>query len=171
MKISTITKIGAVGIATACICAADAQTNGPSGLSVRLGLFAPTSSDASDISRHWVDFGLDYKLNILAFKVPGVDLKSYFSISADYYSHSGDNDLPVALNYNLRQGSIIYSAGIGPEFRNAGDLTGTGTGIGEQLGISYEFGSGPLPIFLQAKYFISSRPELSGLAGFVGVRF
>ena len=171
MKISTLTKLGAVGVAAASVCAAGAQTNGPSGMSVRLGLFLPTSSQAGDISKNWVDFGIDYKLNMLSFKVPGVDLKSYFGISADYYSHSGDNDLPVALTYNLRQGSIIYSAGIGPEFRNAGDLTGTGTGLGEQLGISYEFGTGPMPIFLQAKYFISSRPELSGLAGFIGVRF
>ena len=171
MRKSTIAKLGAVAAAVACVCAAGAQTNGPSGLSVRVGLFTPTSSEAGDISKNWVDFGLDYKLNALSFKIPGVGLQSYFGISADYYSHSGDNDLPVALTYNLRQGSLIYFGGIGPEFRNAGDLTGTGTGLGEQLGLSYEFGSGPIPLFVQAKYFFSSRPELSGLGLYVGARF
>jgi hypothetical protein len=140
-------------------------------LSVRVGAFLPTSSQAGDIGKTWIAFGADYKLNTLALKVPGVDLQSYFAISADFYSHSGDSDLPVALTYNLRQSQIVYTAGIGPEFRNAGDLTSTGTGIAAQLGLAFEFGTGPLPLFVQAKYFISSRPELSGLGLFVGARF
>jgi hypothetical protein len=143
----------------------------PSGLSARIGLFLPTATEARDISSSWINFGVDYKLSTLSLKIPGVDMQSYFSISADYYTHSGDNDLPVALNYNLRQGSIVYSAGIGPEFRNAGDLTSTGTGLGEQIGVAFDLGTGPLPIFIQGKYYFSSKPELSGFGLYVGVRF
>lgn len=169
MRYSTIAKLGAMAAAAGCMAIAGAQT--PSGLSLRIGTFLPTSSDARNVSNSWLNFGADYKINSLNYKVPGIGLQSYFSISADYYSHSGDNDLPIALNYNLRQGGLVASAGIGPEFRNAGDLTGTGTGIGEQLGVAFDLGSGPVPIFIQAKYFISSRPELSGLGLYVGVRF
>jgi len=171
MRNSTIAKLGAITAAAACIGAAGAQTNGPSGLSVRIGLFLPTSSEASNLSKAWVGFGADFKLPFLAFKIPGVGLQSYFGVSADYYSGSGDSDLPVALTYNLRQGSIIYSAGIGPEFRSASDLTSSGSGLGEQLAVSFEFGSSPMPLFLEGKYFISSRPELSGLAVYLGTRF
>ena len=156
--------------AIGCMAIAGAQA-APSGLSARIGLFLPTSTQARDISSSWINFGLDYKLKALSYKIPGVDLQSYFSVSADYYTHSGDNDLPVALNYNLRQGSIIYSAGIGPEFRNAGDLTSTGTGLAEQLGVSFDLGAGPMPIFIAGKYYFSSKPELSGFAVYAGVRF
>ena len=171
MRFSNTAKLGAVIAAAACVGLAGAQTNGPSGLSVRVGLFLPSNSDASNVGKTWLGLGADYKLSMLAFKIPGVDLQSYFGVSADFYTHGGDNDLPVAFTYNLRQGSVVYSAGIGPEFRNSGDLTSTGVGIAEQLGVAFEFGNGPLPLFVQAKYFISSRPELGGLGLFVGARF
>ncbi len=170
MRQSSLAKMGAMAAAAGCMAIAGAQAT-PSGLSVRLGLFLPTSSDARIISSSWINFGADYKLSTLSFKIPGVDLQSYFSVSADYFTHSGDNDLPVALNYNLRQGSIVYSAGIGPEFRNAGDLTSTGVGLGEQIGVSFDLGAGPMPIFIQGKYYFSSKPELSGFGVYVGVKF
>jgi len=171
MKISTITKLASVGAVVACACAANAQTTVPTGLDVRLGLFMPSNSLASDLGSTWFGFGADYKLSAFAVSAPITGTEAYFGISADYYSHGSDSDIPVVLNYNVRQGQMIYSAGIGPDFRNSGDLTSTGVGIGEQIGVTYEFGKAPIPLFVQAKYFFSSKPELSGFGVYVGARF
>jgi len=171
MKTSTITKIGTVAVAAASISLAGAQSNGATGLSARIGVFLPTNSLGSDLGTAWTAFGLDYKISTLSASVPGVGTQSYFGISADYYSFGGDNDLPVALTYNLRQGPVVFSAGIGPDFRNAGDLTGNGVGLGEQVAVAYDLGSGSVPLFIEAKYFFSSRPELNGAAVYLGVRF
>ncbi len=171
MRNRVFAKIGMVSVAAACVAVASAQSNGPSGVSLRIGDVFPSSTDATSLGHNWFAFGLDYKINSLSASAPVVGTQSYFGLSADFYSHGGDNDLPVALTYNVRQSGLVFSAGIGPDFRNAGDLTGTGVGLGEQVGVAYDVTSGPLPIFLEAKYFFSSRPELSGLGVYVGVRF
>jgi len=150
---------------------ANAQTNGPTGISVRLGAYFPTNSLGSDLASTWFAGGIDYKLNTLSVKAPITNTEGYFGISADYYGHGGDNDIPVALTYNLRQGQIVFSAGIGPDFRNATDLTDNGVGIAEQVGIAYEFVHSYTPVFIAAKYFFASKPELSGAGVYLGIRF
>lgn len=168
MKKSVIAKLGAIGMAAACMSIAGAQT---SGISVRIGGFFPTNSLASDIGGTWFAFGADMKLSTMHVSAPVTGTESYFGISADYYAHGSDSDVPVALTYNLRQGPATFSAGVGPDFRNAGDLTDTGVGIAEQLGVSYNISSLPTPVFLQIKYFFASRPELSGFGAYIGVKF
>jgi len=163
--------MGAVAAATTFMCMAGAQSVTPSGLSVRLGLFTPTNSLASDLGSTWFGFGADFKLSTLSAAVPVVGTEAYFGISADYYSHGGDSDIPVALTYNVRQGPIALAAGLGPDFRNSGDVTSTGVGIGEQVAFTYEIGKIPIPLFVQAKYFFSSKPELSGFGFYIGARF
>jgi len=157
--------------AATCMCVAGAQSNGPSGISVRLGTFLPTNNLASDLGT-WFGFGIDYKLNAMTAESSTLpNTQSYFGISADYYSHGANNDVPVALTYNIRQGQMVYSGGIGPDFRNSGDLTSTGVGLGEQISATYEFSHSSNPIFIQAKYFFSSKPELSGFGLYLGARF
>jgi len=168
MRSSTDAKIGSVVAAATCVGIAGAQT---SGISARLGAFFPTNSSASDLGRSWVAFGLDFKLRQLNAKVPVTGTQSYFGISADYYAHGGDNDIPVALTYNLRQAPFTFSAGIGPDFRDASDLVDTGVGFSEQVGVAYDISKGPMPIFIQAKYFFASKPELSGIGVYIGARF
>ena len=172
MKISMIAKLSAVACMAACMCAANAaDTPSMTGLSARIGSFMPTNSLASDLGHNWFGFGVDYKISNLSLKVPITGTETFFGISADYYSHGSDSDIPVALTANTRQGQFLYSVGVGPDFRNSGDLTSTGVGIGEQVAVSYEFGNTPTPVFLQAKYFLSSKPQLSGFGFYLGVRF
>jgi hypothetical protein len=161
MKISTVSRMGAVAAAAAVMGIAGAQST-PSGLSVRLGAFLPTNSQASDLSHTWFSFGADFKLSSMSASVPVVGTESYFGISADYYSHGNDGDIPVALTYNVKQGPVAFAVGVGPDFRNSGDLTSAGVGIGEQVSVSYEISKIAMPIFIEAKYFIASKPELSG---------
>ncbi len=164
-------KIGTVAAAVTCMAMAGAQSNGPTGFSARLGAFLPTNELARDLGSTWFVFGADYKLNSMSASVPATGMQSYFGISADYYSHGGNYDIPVALTYNMRMNQMVYSVGLGPDFRNSGDLTSTGVGLGGQVAASYEFGNMPTPVFIQAKYFFSSKPELSGFGVYVGVRF
>lgn len=171
MKRATQVGLATAVLAVSCSSMAGAQTNGPSGISVRVGAFLPTNSIASDLSHTWWTGGLDYKLNALSARTPVTNTEAYFGVSADYYGHGSNNDISVALTYNLRQGPVVFSAGIGPDFRNASDLKDTGVGLAEQVGVAYEFGPFPTPIFISAKYFFASKPELSGVGLYVGVRF
>jgi hypothetical protein len=171
MKKTTLVGLTTAVVAASCIGTAGAQTNGPTGLSARIGGFLPTNSLASDIDSTWFGFGLDYKLKAMSASTPFTNTEAYFGISADYYAAGGDSDIPVALTYNVRQGQCVFSAGIGPEFRNSGDLTSTGVGVAEQIAFTYEFGHSYTPIFIQAKYFFSSEPELSGFGIYLGARF
>jgi len=171
MRSSKIAKLASVVLVGSCIGIAGAQTSGASGLSVRAGWFWPSSTEATDLGNNWFGLGLDYKLNTLSAKAPVVGTQAYFGISADYYSRGGDNDLPVALTYNIKQSGFLFSAGIGPDFVNAGDITGNSVGISEQVGVGYDILPGPVPVFIQAKYYFASKPELSGLGVYLGVRF
>jgi len=154
-----------------CVAAsgiACSQTNGPTGLSVRLGIFLPTSDFARSIGNSWFTGGIDYKLNSVAVTPMSGTTSSYLSLSADYYEKSPLRAIPVAINYNVRTSQIVWSVGIGVDF----DRVGTdSTGIGGQVGVAYEFGPSPTPFFIQAKYFLDAKSDLDGFGIYAGVRF
>lgn len=150
---------------------AGAQTNGPSGFSVRLGAFFPTSSVARALNNTWFTGGLDYKITRYSVDAPTEDTLSYLSLSADYYESKGVRNIPVALHYNIRNGQFVYSAGVGADFRRIG---GDGVGLHGQLSAAYEFAnanSPNTPFFVQAKYFFASKSVLNGLGVYFGWRF
>jgi hypothetical protein len=157
--------VGAAGMA-------NAQTNGPSGISARIGVFFPTDDFARNVGDQWFMFGADYKLNRYSVDAPTASTLSFLSISADYYEKDDLRAIPVALNYNVRSGQIVYSAGLGVDFvRIPSDNT---IGLSGQLGITYEFANANAPVnpfFVQAKYFFSSKSELNGFGVFAGYRF
>lgn len=167
MRKSTYMKLGMIAIAGACMGVASAQSVG-SGVSVRVGAFFPSTDTARDLNSTWYVFGADFKITSLG--PVGKGLHSYIGLSADYIAQGGDNIIPVAFTYNLHQGPMTYSAGIGPEFRNDGDLESSGVDLGEQVAVAYEFGNMPTPIFIQAKYFFGPS-QLTGLGVYLGVRF
>lgn len=152
--------------------AANAQTNGPTGISARIGVFFPTDDLAKDLGSTWFGFGADYKLNRFSVGAPTQSTLSYLSVSVDYYEKDDLRSIPIALNYNVRSGQIVYSAGLGVDFvRTFSDDT---TGLGGQLGIAYEFSnsnSPSNPFFVQAKYFFSSKSDLNGFGVYAGFRF
>jgi len=149
-----------------------AQTNGPAGISARLGVTFPTSTIARDISNSWFAFGADYKLkNDLG--TAGSGMPAYLSLSADYYSDGGFHSLPVALNYNIRQGQLVFAVGVGATWNH--EFGNDVASLGEQVAVTYEFNrSGrtiEMPFFVQAKYFHSGNKDLDALGVYVGVRF
>ncbi len=169
MRNTWIAKAGIAALVVGSAGVASAQSNGPSGLSARLGVFLPTGTS---VGGTWFAGGIDYKLNSLSASAPVAGSIGYFGISADYYNNGGNSNIPVVINYNLRQGPLVWSLGAGIEFYNVPfDLTGSGTGFDAQAGVAYEFGSLPTPFFVSAKYYLASRSEVRGFGLYVGMRF
>ena len=159
---------GVAALLVAVPTVAGAQTNGPTGISARIGVFMPTANVAKALSKNWMAFGLDYKLKSQMMAAPTEDTLAYLSVSADYYSKNNTSAMPIALNYNIRASQIVWSAGIGMDFVRIGTNT---SGFAAQVGAAYEFGPGPTPFFLQAKYFFSSKTDLNGFGIYAGARF
>ena len=168
MKTRSLASLVALAALSGAAAIANAQTNGPLGLSARLGLFVPT--DNVDFSTAFAA-GIDYKISNFSVRAPGEGLQSYLGVSLDYYGNNDNSNVPLHLTYNVRSGNIVYNAGIGVDFRAGND---TGTSLGGRVGIAYEFGnSGRMdkPIFVQANYFLTDKSSLSGFGLYVGYRF
>jgi hypothetical protein len=169
MRNRWIAKAGVAALVVGCAAGASAQSNGPTGISLRIGAFFPTSSGAGGT---YTAFGADYKLSSLPGNVTGSGMIGYWGLSADYYSRGGASNLPLVVNYNLRQGAIVYSLGAGVEFYNLDDLNGSsGTGFDAQAGIAYDISTKVIPVFLQAKFFLASHDADRGFGIYAGVRF
>jgi hypothetical protein len=167
MRKTWIAKAGFAALVVGLACIAPAQS---SGLSARIGLLFPTEKS---IASSWFAGGIDYKLNTFSpTRAVGVNT-GYFGISADYYNYAGNTNIPVVLNYNYREGSLVYSIGAGIEFYDVPDFSaGSGTGFDAQAGVTYDLSrSSSLPLFVQAKYYLASRSELRGVGVYVGVHF
>ncbi|RYG30973.1 hypothetical protein EON81_23865 [bacterium] len=164
---NTMTKAGIAAIVAATAAISAAQTNGPTGYSVRVGAYFPNTGSSA------INVGLDYKINTVRLnRTPDNTLNSYLGISLDYYGNSDNGAIPLALTYNVRASqNFVLSAGIGPSF-TIGDRSDVD--FGAQVGAAYEFateGEGSNPIFVQAKYFFGGRSDVSGFAVGVGYRF
>jgi len=173
MRMSLATKAVAASVIFGCVGMAGAQTNGPTGLSARIGVFFPTSNLARDLAAQWFAFGADYKLQNYSTGTVGQGMPSYISVSADYYQKGDTSAIPIAVNYNVRSGQLVFAAGVGVDFMR---VLGNGTtGIGGQVAATYEFAqsgkTNSTPFFIQAKYFLSSKSDLNGFGVFLGVRF
>lgn len=165
-KTMTTAGLATIFAATAAISAA--QTNGPSGYSVRLGAFFPNTGSSN------INVGLDYKINSVALPSQGGGAQpAYLGIALDYYGDEDSFNIPLALTYNVRaSNSFLVFAGVGPEF-NGGNGDDS-FNFGAQIGASYEFateGETANPIFVQAKYFFSGDSDRRGFAVTVGYRF
>jgi hypothetical protein len=168
LRKSWIVKAGVASMILAGAALSSAQTNGPTGLTIRAGVFLPTSQLARAISNSWFTFGADYKFNNTSVSAPTMGTLAYLGLSVDYYSSGNNSALPVAVTYNVRSGQLVWSAGIGIDFVRLGANT---SGLAGQVGVAYEFGTAPTPFLLQAKYFLSSKTDLNGFGLYAGVRF
>lgn len=158
IALSSLVAVGAV---------ASAQTNGPQGLSARIGWFFPRVGD-NDFSA-----GLDYKFSNVPVEPARGEYLSYLGLTADYYGRSNAYNIPIAVTYNARVNQLVFSGGVGVDvYRRFGESK---AGLGAQIGVAYEFGpetgTARNPVFLQAKYFFANNSDLNGLAVYVGVRF
>lgn len=155
---NNLAKASAIGLALVAAASASAQ------ISPRIGLVFPATSGGSTA----LGFGLDYKLSALPGSVSAGGTATYWSLVADYYSHGGFSNLPVDLAYNFGGKGLTFFGAGGIEFEKTGG--GTGSGLDLQAGVTYALSNLPLPVFLQAKYFFSSKSDLRGIGVYAGVK-
>jgi hypothetical protein len=165
MKNNWIAKAGAAALIATCAGFASAQSYGNTGLSARIGAFFPTTSSFGST---WFAGGIDYKLNSLSSAMPAGS--GYWGLSADYYTYGGNSNIPVVINYNVRESNLTFSLGAGIDFYDEPSAsTSSGTGFDAQAAVSYNLQGSPF--FLQAKYFLAGRSELRGIGVYAGLHF
>jgi len=168
MTKNLIARAGLGALVLGCAAIGFGQSSGNLGLSPRIGAVFPTSSEGHG---SFFAVGADYKLKALSSSVSGSSL-GYWGVSVDYYDRGSASNLPVVLNYNMRQGSLVYSLGAGIEFYDTGGSnSSSGTGFDAQAAISYDIKTPVLPLFLQAKFFLASHDADRGIGVYAGVRF
>jgi hypothetical protein len=165
-------KILAAGIGAAAILAAvpaSAQDTRPMGLSVRAGIFFPTSDLLRDNSRTLFIGGAEYKIKDLNLETGTAGMRTSLTLSADYIGNADFRNIPVLLNLvGHSNNAFYYSVGAGIGF--TGGLLDTGTTFSYQLGIGYDFQQGRTPLFLEGHYFGAGRSDANGFAIMVGIR-
>ncbi|HRI44896.1 MAG TPA: acyloxyacyl hydrolase [Fimbriimonadaceae bacterium] len=173
MSFRTFSFVSAAALVAAAATAPAQQTK-PVGLSVRIGLFWPSSERAKSAGKNWFAFGVEYKLGDLKFSSRSPGFSSSYSISADLFSKGDFRNTPVLVNYIGRKDNLYYTAGAGIGFtriRETASEVETHTEFAYQIGVGYEFLSQNLPLFAEVKYIGSSDSRLAGFVAFVGVRF
>lgn len=146
-----------------------AQEVKPLGLSVKLGLFYPSSSVAQTAGDNWFGFGVDYKLGTLTAMSREGYMASY-SLSVDLFQKGDFRATPILLNYTGRSSSQIYylaGAGVSLNKKPGGD----GTDFAYALGLGYEFTRFKLPTFAEVRWLGNGDSDLNGWSINVGVRF
>jgi hypothetical protein len=165
----------AFGVALATPSLAQEVGTKPVGVSLRAGVFFPSSSEAKDGGGNtWFGVGLDYKLGNLRFGGMNEGYSASWGISLDYYGKGDFRNVPVLVNYVGRADQFFYSAGAGLGFARAVTAPGritSSTEFSYQLSVGYDFLRGSTPLFLEARYHGSAESRLNGYAINLGVRF
>lgn len=165
------TLVGAALVMGAAV-PAFAQQADPVGLSLRLGLFLPTSGAARGAGDGWFGAGVDYRLlNLPNVATDGTQRS--LSLSLDFASRGEFRTVPVLVNYVVRRNELYAFGGVGVSFGRVPTFGGRSdrTRFAYQIGAGYDFNQGPLPLFLEAKFLGNERSELNGFGIFAGVRF
>lgn len=150
---------------------ASAQTSQPTGLSLRVGLFFPSDSDARDESNSWFAIGLDYKIrDVTSREMIADQWASSWGLSIDHFGSGDFSSTPILVNYIARRDSFYLSGGAGIGFNKTFD----GDSEPEfmfQLSAGYEFPTtGTNPFFVEARYW-GGNNNLAGFAVYGGIRF
>jgi hypothetical protein len=136
-----------------CVAAIGAaQVTKPLGLSLRAGLFWPTSSYGRSVGGTWLGVGADFKLlDLPTSSVEG--LPARVSLSIDFYGRGEARAVPVLINITGFSKQTYYSAGVGFSMTeddydnwNAGTGGGGGGGGGDTIAPPGT-GPGPTPTF------------------------
>lgn len=148
-----------------------AQETKPVGLSVRAGVFFPSdSATKTATSKTWFTGGVDYKLkNGLPMGTMGTGNAGELSLSVDYFQKGDFRSVPVLVNWTGGQGEIFYSVGAGIGFNK---LPGENkSAFAYAAAVGYNFQQGKSPLFIEGRYYGSSKNELRGFGIQLGFRF
>ena len=131
-KITTKVAIAALALSLSAVSLA--QSNGPTGFSVRVGAFFPNSGSSR------IGVGLDYKLQRVTVPAQKNGAQpAYLGLALDYYGDSESYAIPFVVTYNVRASrNFLAFAGLGADYSREQNNDGK-VGFAGQLGASYEF--------------------------------
>ena len=168
-----VTMMVSAGLVLGAAVPALAQDTKPVGLSARIGVFLPsdrTTKNRSDDA--WFAAGVDYKLKDMPSAMEG--RASALTVSLDYAAKNNYRALPLLLNYQVRQNEMYFFGGVGLSFSRVDNGvfgTDSDTTFAYQLGLGFDFASGPTPLFVEGKFLGNEKSELNAFGLYVGVRF
>lgn len=148
---------------------AGAQQMKPLGMSIRAGLFFPTSSVAQAAGNSWFGGGFDYKISDAMVAGMGNGYQASMVLSVDLLSKGNFRSIPVTYNWVGRKDKMYYLAGAGVSFTKSG--SSSTTEFAYQVGLGMDIPRGSMPLFVEAKWMGNGNSDLSGWGLFVGVRF
>jgi len=166
-------KLALAALAAVTVVPAFAQSSESNNISVRVGAFLPTDSQAKKTSKTWLAVGGTYTLKYGAVtKESGYSAD--YAISLDYYGRGDYRALPVLFNYvGHLSAKLYYVGGVGVSFNRYEKGLGTKseTGFSFAIGAGYTVIEGPQPIFVEARYWGNDESKLSGFGVYAGIRF
>ena len=166
-------KILAVAASAVAVCAlaasASAQTSKPVGLSIRAGVGWPTSGNNGHDTLFCA--GAEFKISDANWNnMGGPGTGGHISLSADYLGRNSAYAFPVLINYVGQANEFFYSVGAGASFDHGGSGTSNKTNFGYQFGLGYNFQQAQTPLFLEAKFFGSSKSDFNAIGVYLGIR-
>jgi hypothetical protein len=164
--------LAAAGLIVVLAVPAMGQETKPMGLSLRAGVFLPTSTEARDAATTWFAGGGEYKLSNTNLGTSGAGSVQNLALSVDYFGKSDFRCAPVLLNWEGANNSTFYSIGVGAAFDRWDNGTGgtaSATHLAGQVGIGYNFMQGKSPLFVEAKYWLDQKSVLNGFGLYLGI--
>ncbi|MFY9232867.1 MAG: outer membrane beta-barrel protein [Fimbriimonadaceae bacterium] len=162
----------ALAAVTALTASATAQESKPMGLSLRAGIFFPSSDAARAENKTWIGMGAEFKIKDMNFGMSQPGMSSHLSLSVDYMGSGDFRSLPVLVNWVARNNQFYYTAGLGYTFgrnENAG-VTEERNALAYSLGVGWDFQQGSTPFFAEGRFWGSSESDFNGFGIYVGVR-
>jgi hypothetical protein len=156
--------------ALGCAAIAPAQVTKPLNLSIRAGIFTPSSSVARDAGKSWFAIGAEARIKDIGVSMTNPGHSSYLTVSVDSFSKGGFRSIPILANYVYRTDELYFTGGAGVALveEPGGDDE---TRFGYQIGAGWDFARGATPFFVEAKWFgTSGNDRLNGFGFYVGVR-
>ena len=168
-KFVTVAIVAAIGLSSI----ATAQYKKPSGLSLRGGLFFPSSASAKAAGKTWFGIGLDYKIKDVSFRRTPDGFDTFNTLSIDFYGKGDFTNVPIMFNQVSRRDKFYWGAGAGLGFATTpnGGGTDTNTEFVYQFSVGMDFEQGEMPFFIEGRYFGSAESKLNGFGVFAGIRF
>jgi hypothetical protein len=118
---------------------------------------------------NWTAFGADWRLPGQTLDPAFGGTQTFLSLSGDYYERGGSRNIPVILNYNVRNAPFTFFGGAGIGFSDVGGSANADVNF--QLGANYDLTqAGQTPIFLQAKWIRAQR-GFDNFGVYLGARF
>ncbi|MBI1757523.1 MAG: hypothetical protein HYR64_10500 [Fimbriimonas ginsengisoli] len=148
------------------------QESKPVGLSVKAGLFWPSSSAGRNAGSTWFAGGAEFRVRDASVETKGIGPNSTITASLDYYNKGGFSNMPVLLNVVTHTSEMYYTVGAGVGFNRTPDGSGgtdSKTRFAWQAGVGYDFMQGKSPLFVEGKYFGNASSDLNGFGVFVGI--